>query len=102
MKGIVIKIISILLITAFAQSTNELTEGDAIIGVWLTKNPDGKIKIFKSDDRYFGKIVQSEKMYEEDGVTLSRDVNNPDKSLRDRTIINCRINIDTTYEKIIS
>jgi len=68
-----------------AQSNN----ADAIIGTWLMPDNAGKIKIFKENDHYNGKIVWF-KETEKDGSPL-KDKNNPIDSLKSRTIVGINV-----------
>src|SRR5215831_9555735 len=61
---------------------------DGVRGTWMNDEKDVKIEIYKSGDRYFGKIVWTKNMYESDGKTLKKDGNNSDEKLRGRTILN--------------
>ncbi len=53
---------------------------DAILGVWFNEEKDGKIKIYKEDGKFFGKIV-----WHKTGPDISEyDDKNPDPKLRTR------------------
>ena len=57
-----------------------MSNGDTILGEWISENKDGKIVIFKQADRYYGKITW--------GKTPGRkDTNNPDSRLRNRELV---------------
>ncbi|MEY4987338.1 MAG: hypothetical protein RL567_1117 [Bacteroidota bacterium] len=57
-----------------------ISNGDTILGEWISENKDGKIVIFKQADRYYGKITW--------GKTPGRkDTNNPDSRLRNRELV---------------
>ncbi len=73
-------------------------KADDILGVWLTADEDGHVEIFEENGKFFGKIIWAEDMYEDDGVTLSKDNNNPDSELRERTIKNLVIIEDFVFE----
>lgn len=62
------------------------TKADDIIGTWLTggKEP-AKIQVYKSGDKYYGKIVWL-KFPETNGLPRL-DANNPDKSKRSQQIL---------------
>ncbi len=68
---------------AFSQSLPE----DKIIGIWESVDSEVglKFEIFKSGDRYSGKLLWASTMYEADGKTPKKDFNNPNKSLRVRS-----------------
>lgn len=64
--------------------------GDEIIGIWETPGDDnGRIEIFKSGNKYYGKIIWL-KRKSENGEVLT-DKNNPNKSLQNRPIIGTEI-----------
>jgi len=64
----------------FAQSA------DAIVGTYLKADGKSKIEFFKSGDTYSGKIVWLQNPNDEKG-NPKKDVKNPEKSLRDRTLV---------------
>ena len=82
MKPLCIAVISLL--TALNLSAQ--TKADDIVGIWLTggKEP-AKIQIYRSGDKYYGKIVWLK--YPEENGMARLDVNNPDKSKRNQKII---------------
>jgi len=61
---------------------------DVVKGVWLNDDKDAKVEIYKQGDKYFGKIVWTQNMYEADGKTLRKDNKNSNEQLRNRTIQN--------------
>ncbi len=62
----------------FSQSTAS-TEGDKILGLWLTGTGKAHIKITKyGDNKYGGKIVWLKEPTKPDG-TAKKDTKNPDK-----------------------
>jgi len=64
----------------------ERTIADDIVGVWLTQGKDpAKIQVYKSGDRYYGKIVWL-KFPEKNGKPKV-DSNNPDASKQNQQII---------------
>ena len=59
---------------------------DDIIGVWLTTGKEpAKIQIYKSGDKFYGKIIWLQNPLE--GGKQRVDANNPDKSKRNELII---------------
>ena len=64
---------------------------DMIKGVWLNDNKDAKVEIYKSGDKYFGKLIWTQNMYEADGKTLKKDNKNSNEQLRNRSILNIAI-----------
>lgn len=84
------------LITAFTAVLAQ--QGTDIRGVWMNENKDAKVEIYKSGDKYAGKIIWLKEMYEPDGKTLKKDSRNPDAKLRQRTILNLNILESFTYD----
>jgi uncharacterized protein (DUF2147 family) len=66
-------------------------KADDISGEWFNTEKDGKIQIYKSGNRYFGKLVWGKNFYESDGKTLRKDVNNSDVTLKGRPLLNMPI-----------
>jgi len=59
---------------------------DDIVGVWLTPGKEpAKIQIFKSGEKYFGKIMWLK--YPEENGKPKLDNNNPDKTKRSNQVI---------------
>ncbi|GAB4051190.1 DUF2147 domain-containing protein [Spirosoma litoris] len=82
-KSLLIVLILFITGTTFAQSVPT----DSITGIWLSYGSDVglKFEIFKSENNYFGKLVWASTMFEADGKTAKKDVNNPDPKLRSRS-----------------
>jgi hypothetical protein len=57
----------------FSQS-----KADDIIGVWYSPIKEGNVQIFKSGNKYYGKIVYLKNSVDKEGNPVL-DVNNPDK-----------------------
>jgi uncharacterized protein (DUF2147 family) len=74
------------------------TKADDIIGTWLTggKEP-AKIQVYKSGDRYYGKIIWLK--YPEENGLPRMDANNPDKSKRSQKIIGLLILKDFKFDE---
>jgi uncharacterized protein (DUF2147 family) len=69
-----------------------------IIGVWLRDDNYIKIEIYKAGPQYFGKLVEGNSLYEEDGITLKKDANNEVDRLRRRSLKNLTILTNFDYE----
>ena len=84
MKKIIIltAILCTSIISMFAQNA------DAVKGVWLNDDKDVKVEIYKAGEKYCGKIVWAQNMYEADGKTLKKDNKNSNSDLRNRNILN--------------
>jgi uncharacterized protein (DUF2147 family) len=78
----ILSIISILI----ALSLRAQTKADDIVGIWLTGgNEPAKIQVYRSGDKYFGKIVWLK--YPEKSGKPRVDSKNPDKSKQSQPII---------------
>lgn len=62
--------------------------GDKIIGTWLSETKEGKISVYRSGNKYYGKLIWSKNMYAADGVTSNKDIHNENKNLRNRPLKN--------------
>ena len=67
-----------------------------IVGTWLSESRDGKILIYQSGGKFFGKLVGGNKLYDEKG-NPRKDIHNPDEQLKARTLLNLIILSDFTY-----
>ncbi len=47
---------------------------DAVVGIWFNAEKDGKVQIYKQNDKYFGKLIWMK--------TPRKDTENPDAKLR--------------------
>ncbi len=67
---------------------------DAILGIWFNEEKDAKIKIYKENGEYFGKVVWRKA---EEG-TSDYDVNNPDPELQKRKKVGLVILTDFKFD----
>ena len=84
MKRIAFMLMILLISTGkmFAQNA------DKVLGVWLNAEKDAKVEIYKTGDKYYGKILWGKNIYEPDGKTARTDLKNPDPKLRSRSLVN--------------
>ena len=75
-----------------------ITEGDKVLGVWLSEEKDGKVEIYKAGNKYMGKLIWSNKMYEADGVTSKKDLKNAEEKLRNRNLKDLLLLTDFVFE----
>lgn len=61
------------------NSISQTRDSNLILGQYWTENKEGKIEVYKNNDKYFGKIVWRKE--------IKKDTENPDKSLRNRSVI---------------
>lgn len=65
-------------------------EADKIVGIWWNDEKTSKIEVEKKDGKYIGTIVYMIPEKYENGAP-PKDVENPDESLRDRSIVGLQI-----------
>lgn len=93
------KRIAFLLITLLF-STQVLFAQDKILGNWLSEEKDGRIEIYKTGEKYFGKLVWGRDLMEADGKTPRKDrtdAKNSDPALRSRPILGLVLLTNFTY-----
>ena len=71
---------------------------DGVKGIWLNDEKSAKLEIYKSGDKYSGKIIWAKEIYEPDGKTLKKDSKNSNENLRSRSILNLVILSGYTYD----
>ena len=72
-------------------------DASSVLGEWYTENGKAKVEIYACEDSYCGKIVWLKEPKNPDG-TNKRDANNPDESLRSRTIVGTNILTGLAYD----
>ncbi len=78
MKYLLLLFLTTLMVPTISLANN--SNGDVILGEWLSQEKDGKISIFKQGDKFYGKISWGK-------TPGKKDVNNPDPKLRNRDIV---------------
>lgn len=94
MKNILLTAMLLLTVPAFSFAQN----ADAVTGTWFNEEKDARIQIYRSGDKYFGKIVWIANPFEPDGKTPRKDSKNADPSLRNRSILNMVILSNFEYD----
>jgi uncharacterized protein (DUF2147 family) len=69
-----------------------------IIGVWLRDDNNIKIEIYKAGPQYFGRLIEGNPLYEEDGITLKKDEHNIVRRLRPRPLKNLTVLTNFDYD----
>jgi uncharacterized protein (DUF2147 family) len=87
--------LAFLFVTGVSPATD--SNGDAVLGVWLTGTGKGRIKIYKENNKYHGKIVWLRDPKNEEGKPKV-DKNNPDESKRTRPLLGLQNLRDFVYE----
>lgn len=80
------KQIMMLTISTMLALASYSQQADQVLGQWLSEDKDGKIEVYKTGDKYFGKLIWASKMYEADGKTSRKDEKNNDPALRSRNL----------------
>ncbi|WP_440134950.1 DUF2147 domain-containing protein [Chitinophaga sancti] len=94
------KRIAFLLITLLF-STQVLLAQDKILGNWLSEEKDGRIEIYKTGDKYSGKLIWGKDLVEADGKTPRKDrtdTKNNDPKLRSRPLLGLVLLTNFTYK----
>lgn len=79
-KIIIASLFALLAAPLLGQSSSD------VVGKWYTENKETVIKIYKSGDKYYGKIVWLKEPKEDNGK-MKKDKNNPKKSKRSQTLV---------------
>lgn len=79
----------LLLLTTSFNSPN--SNADKIVGTYWSPDKDGKISIYKKNNKYYGKSVESK-------TPQLKDINNPNPALRNRIVLGQEIFFDFVYE----
>lgn len=86
MKNIIALFLTLTSLNLLAQTS----EADKIIGTYETEEKNGQVQIYKSGDKYFGKLIWID---EPDAL----DENNPDKSKRNNKVLGMVILTNFVY-----
>jgi uncharacterized protein (DUF2147 family) len=90
-----------LLIAAFFFTTawsQPVSEGDKIIGVWLSGSGKGKIQITKYGEKYGGKLVWLSEPNDPETGKPKTDKMNPDPTKRNNPRLGLNLALGFTYE----
>ncbi|GIM56292.1 hypothetical protein CAPN006_06860 [Capnocytophaga canimorsus] len=74
------------LVTLLLGSILYAQNKEDIVGVWLSETKDGKFQIYEEGGLFFGKLIWMKEEFEKDGKTPKKDVNNPNKSFRNKPL----------------
>jgi len=92
------KLVFLLLLCLSASTSFAQSPGDKVLGTWTTADQIIKIEIYRTNNKYFGKVVWGKLLYEKDGKTSLKDMKNPDPKLRDRNCIGLVLMTDLVYK----
>lgn len=92
-SGLIVSMLAFV-VPVFAQNIHP----DKVIGKWQNEAKDVNIEIFKSDNKYYGKMIWAKIMFETDGKTSKKDRENSDAKLRNRELKNLVFITNLTYD----
>jgi len=92
-----LKFVAAIILLATFTSLAQTADCDKIMGVWFSEKKDGKVEIYKTGDKYFGKLIWGNDLYAADGKTSKKDVNNADPQLRNRNLKDLVLLSNFTY-----
>lgn len=76
----------------FSQS-----KADDIVGVWYSEVKEGNVQIFKTGEKYYGKLIYLKNAVDIDGKPIL-DVNNPDKEKRKMPLVGILLLKEITFD----
>jgi uncharacterized protein (DUF2147 family) len=91
------KLVLLVLLCMAANALFAQYPGDKVLGMWITADKIVKIEIYRSGNKYFGKVLWGALLYEKDGKTSLKDIKNPDSKLKNRDCIGLVFITDLTY-----
>lgn len=91
MKKIIITTFIFLLANTFSFAQ------DAIVGTWFNTEKTGKVEIYKSGDKFFGKLVWLEEPNDPDDGLPKRDKENPDSGAAKKPLLGKILLKEFTY-----
>ena len=79
-------LLALSLISLWMVSPLKAASPDDVVGIWLTEGGQAKIQIYKSGDKYVGKLIWAENPYDANGKP-KLDKKNPNEKLRSKPLI---------------
>lgn len=89
--------IFVFLLLFFIVGFSSDNSADQILGDWLLNGKNVKIHFYKSNNKYYGKIVWMKEPYKNNKPKT--DKNNPNTKLRQRELIGLVVAFDFEYKK---
>jgi uncharacterized protein (DUF2147 family) len=86
-----------ILFLKFSTMLFSQSKADDIIGVWYSPIKEGNVQIFKSGNKYYGKIVYLKNSVDKEGNPVL-DVNNPDKEKRKMPLVGILLLTEITFD----
>ncbi|TWR26731.1 DUF2147 domain-containing protein [Mucilaginibacter achroorhodeus] len=91
------KLLSSFLFLSFSKMLFSQSNADKIIGTWYSPVKTGKVRIYKTQQKYFGKLVELKDSLDKEGKPML-DVNNPDVAKRNKPLVGITLLSDITYD----
>lgn len=89
--------ILIVLIISTGKIFAQTPAADRVLGNWLNAEKDARIEIYKTGNKYYGKIIWGKNIFNPDGSSRT-DLKNPNEKLRSRLLLNLVILTNFTYD----
>jgi uncharacterized protein (DUF2147 family) len=89
--------ILILLVISTGKMFAQTAAADKVLGNWLNEEKDGRIEIYKTGDKYYGKLIWGKNIFNPDGSSRT-DLKNPNDKLKSRLLLNLVILTNFTYD----
>lgn len=87
----------IFLLVSLYFSTTLFANGDDILGVWFNEEKTGKVEIYKSGNKYYGKIIWLKEPLDANGKEKT-DIHNSDASKRSQKVLGLIMLRGFTYD----
>lgn len=87
----------IILILGCYKPVRTIIPGDEIVGTWYTAGREGIIKIYRANDRYYGKLIWSKHMYSDKLTGVTKHQKNGKPLFNGRLLRNLVILSDLRY-----
>lgn len=78
---------------------NTMYSQDKVIGTWLTSDGKSHIKIFKHDDKFYGRVTWLKDSIDPSTSKLYLDIHNPDSTFRNRQVLGLVILVHFKYDE---
>lgn len=94
MKQLLLSFCFFIALSAYSQTFT----ADMLVGTWIPKKGDSRVKIEKIGNKYYGKVVWLENPNEKDNSGPDLDDKNPDEAMRHQPILGLRVLKDFSFE----
>ncbi|MBC8173053.1 MAG: DUF2147 domain-containing protein [Chitinophagales bacterium] len=81
------RLLVIVFLTFYLMAAKAQTYSDAVTGVWISGEGDGKIEVYKTGNKYFGKITWLKEPDDPDTGKPKLDDENPNDDLQNKPVL---------------